>query len=106
MLLGPLGFFVAELSAAISIARIKEKSRKRWDGTGISLNELKSGGLRLAAFAEVRRKTACKDALREDSGQAGAPGSGRMGRCCNHGLAAGLAPEVAGDSRLRVKSWA
>ena len=47
---------------------------KRLDGAGIFRNGLKIEGFRLVVVAEVRRKAASKDALREDSGQAGAPG--------------------------------
>ncbi len=68
MLLGPLGLLIAELSTKISILRINKLSRKTWGGEGISHNGLKSGGLRLVAFAEVRRKTTTMDA--------GAPGRG------------------------------
>jgi hypothetical protein len=75
MLLGPLGLLIAELSTKISVSRIKEVSRKKCGGAGISHNGLKSGGLRLVAFAEVRRKTASMDA--------GAPGRGRMGQRCD-----------------------
>jgi hypothetical protein len=60
------GVIVTELSTTISIARIKKMSRKRW-GAGISRKRLRSGGLRLVELAEIRRKTAGKDA--------GVPGS-------------------------------
>ena len=81
MLFGPLGLLIARLTTKISISRIKEMSRKRWGGAEISHNGLKPGGLRLVAFAEVRRKTASMDV--------GAPGRGCMGQRCDQGLGVG-----------------
>src|SRR6266550_1498372 len=81
MLFGPLGLLIARLTTKISISRIKEMSRKRWGGAEISHNGLKPGGLRLVAFAEVRRKTASMDA--------GAPGRGCMGQRCDQGWGVG-----------------
>src|SRR5882762_7932165 len=104
MLLGSLGLLIAELYTKINISRVNKMSRK--GGAGISHNGLKTGGLRLVAFAEVRRKAASMDA--------DAPGRGRMGQRCDQGLGvgwgvavteAGLVGCAGGDSRSRVKSW-
>ena len=61
-LLGPFGLLIAKLSTKISMSHIKKNVKKNVGEAGISHNGLKSGDLRLVAFAEARRKTASMDA--------------------------------------------